>query len=115
MSHSFRNLAAGAVCACADPGSAFGLGLVRRVGIVDDEEFAWVYLNEEDWNLGPFLYFGGKPGTPMPPLGDKVARHTKGDATGQKKERPNIREVNKGRFRKLETIDQVWEALFGIA
>ena len=68
----------------------------------------WVYLNEEDWNLGPFLYFGGDPGTPMPPLGDKVARHTKGDATGEKKERPNIREINKGRFRKLETIDEVW-------
>ena len=75
----------------------------------------WVYLNEEDWNLGPFLYFGGDPGTPMPPLGDKVARHTKGDATGEKKERPNIREINKGRFRKLETIDEVWEALFGNA
>ena len=51
----------------------------------------------------------------MPPLGDKVACHTKGDATGEKKERPNMREINKGRFRKIETIDQVWEALFGIA
>ena len=75
----------------------------------------WVYLNEEDWNLGPFLYLGGEPGKPMPPLGEKVARHTKGDATGEKRERPNIREINKGRFRKLDTVEQVWEALFGIA
>ena len=75
----------------------------------------WVYLNEEDWNLGPFLYFGGDPGTPMPPLGDKVARHTKGDATGEKKERPNMREISKGRFRELETIDQLWDALFSNA
>ena len=75
----------------------------------------WVYLNAEDWNLGPFLYFGGEPGEPMPSLGDKVARHTKGDATGEKKERPNMRELNKGRFRKLETVEQVREALFGIA
>ena len=75
----------------------------------------WVYLNEEDWTLGPFLYLGGEPGKPMPPLGEKVARHTKGDATGEKKERPNIREVNKGRFTKLETVEQIWEALFGIA
>ena len=74
----------------------------------------WVYLNEEDWHLGPFLFFGGQPGKPMPPLGEKVARHTKGDATGEKKQRPNMREVNKGRFRKLDTVEQVWEALFGI-
>ena len=75
----------------------------------------WVYLNEEDWNLEPFLYFGGKPGTPMPPLGNRVARHTKGDAKGEKKDRQNMRDVNKGRFTKLETVEQVWEALFGIA
>ena len=75
----------------------------------------WVYLNQEDWSLGPFLYFGGDPGTPMPPLGDKVARHTKGDATGEKKERPNIREISKGRFRELKTIDEVWQAVFGSA
>ena len=75
----------------------------------------WVYLNEQDWNLGPFLYFGAEPGRPMPPLGEKVARHTKGDATGEKKQRPNMREVSKGRFRKLDTVQQLWEALFGIA
>ena len=74
----------------------------------------WVYLNEDDWNLGPFLYFGGEPGKAMPSLGEKVARHTKGDATGEKKQRPNMREVNKGRFRKLNTVEQIWEALFGI-
>lgn len=70
---------------------------------------------EEDWNLGPFLYLGGEPGKPMPPLGEKLARHTKGDATGEKKERPKLREVNKSRFTKLETVEQVWAALFGIA
>ena len=75
----------------------------------------WVYLNEQDWNLGPFLYFGAEPGRPMPPLGEKVARHTKGDATGEKKQRPNMREVSKGRFRQLDTVQQLWEALFGIA
>ena len=75
----------------------------------------WVYLNEEVWNLGPFMYFGAEPGRPMPPLGEKVARHTKGDATGEKKQRPNMREVSKGRFRKLDTVEHLWEALFGIA
>ena len=51
----------------------------------------------------------------MPPLGDMVARHTKADATGEKKERPNMRWVNNGRFRKVDTVEQVWEALFDIA
>ena len=46
--------------------------------------------------FGPFPFFGGETGKPMPPLGEKVARHTKGDATGEKKQRPNMREVNKG-------------------
>ena len=74
----------------------------------------WVYLDDEAWELGPFLYFGGEPGAPMPPLGEKVARHTKGDATGEKKERPNIREVNKGQFRQLDSVEELWATLFGI-
>ena len=75
----------------------------------------WVYLDDEAWELGPFLYFGGEPGAPMPPLGAKVARHTKGDATGEKqKERPNIREVNKGRFRQLDSMEELWATLFGV-
>ena len=43
------------------------------------------------------------------------ADYEKGDATGEKKHRPNIREISKGRFRKLDTVEHLWEALFGIA
>lgn len=73
----------------------------------------WVVLNDEDWSLGPFYFFGGVPGDPIPELGDKVAKHEKGDASGEKKERPMMRTVNKGNFRKLLSVEHLWEALFG--
>ena len=74
----------------------------------------WAFFEENELTLGPFLYFGGDPGAPLPSLGEKkVARHTKGDASGTKKPRPNIREVSKGKFTKLETLAELWEALFG--
>lgn len=73
----------------------------------------WVWFDPDTMELGPYLWFGGEPGEPLPPLGDRVAKHTKGDRTGHKAERPNMRVVNKGRFSKLSTIDELVEALFG--
>ena len=73
----------------------------------------WVFFDENEWDLGPFLYFWGQPGAPIPPLGEKVARHSKGDAKGIKKERPNVKRINKGRFRTLQTVEELWEVLFG--
>ncbi|MBN4046535.1 hypothetical protein JYU02_00895 [bacterium AH-315-P15] len=73
----------------------------------------WVYFDPSSMELGPFLWFGGEPGARLPPLGDRVGKHTKGDQTGKKAERPNIRILNKGEFSKLETVDAVAQALFG--
>jgi hypothetical protein len=74
----------------------------------------WVYFCESTLELGPFLFFGGCPGNPLPSLdGMKVAKHTKGDQEGFKAERPKIREINKGQFTSYKTIEQVHEALFG--
>ena len=55
-------------------GSALGSKTARQkvhVALADKPSgcVVWVYLNEEDWALGPFLYFGGEPGKPMQPLG----------------------------------------------
>lgn len=75
----------------------------------------WVFFDENDWKLGPFLYFGGEPGAPIPPLGERAVRHTKGDAKGIKKERPDLKKVGKGRFRRLDTVAALWEALFGFS
>lgn len=73
----------------------------------------WMMVDEATLKLGPFYWFGGAPGEALPPLGDRVGRHTKGDATGLKALRPGIRIIPKGRFTRLETIEQVAERLFG--
>ena len=73
----------------------------------------WVYFNQDDLILGPFLFFGGPPGEPLPDLSTlKVARHTKGDADGYKAERPDIRTINKGSFTNYKTIKELYDALF---
>jgi hypothetical protein len=74
----------------------------------------WIYFNEETLELGPYLFFGGCPGEPLPLLENaKIAKHSKGDSTGKKSERPNIRELNKGSFISYGAIADLYEALFG--
>jgi hypothetical protein len=52
----------------------------------------WVVFDARTLALGPFLWFGGPPGQPLPDISSHpVARHTKGNAEGVKAERPNIR------------------------
>ena len=73
----------------------------------------WIYFDEDTLELGPFLFFGGPAGKPLPDLGDmKVAKHTKGDAQGVKAKRPDIRIVNKGDFYAYESIGELYKALF---
>lgn len=74
----------------------------------------WVVFDEKDLSLGPFLFFGGAPGAPLPDIADfRVARHTKGNAEGYKAERPAIRQIAKNRFALHQTIDSIYAALFG--
>lgn len=74
----------------------------------------WVLFNSSTLELGPFLWFGGKPGEPLSDItGFPVAKHTKGNAEGEKKERKNIRIITKGKFTKVSSISGVIEKLFG--
>ncbi len=73
----------------------------------------WIYFDESTLELGPFYYFGDKAGSPLPSLEEvKVARHTKGDSDGLKSERPHIRELNKGQFQRIDSIQDVYQILF---
>lgn len=73
----------------------------------------WIYFDQETLQLGPFLFFGGGPNAPLPNLSAaKVARHTKGNQDGYKAERPNIRELNKGEFKRYDTVPLIFGALF---
>lgn len=74
----------------------------------------WIFFDEDSLDLGPFLFFGGRAGEPLPDLSSfKVAKHTKGDATGRKAERPNIRAIPRSRFHRYETLEELYVALFG--
>lgn len=73
----------------------------------------WMLVDPASLTTSGFLWFGGRPGEPLPSLGDKVVKHTKGNADGLKTERPGLREVRRSRFETLQDIDQLIERLFG--
>ena len=73
-----------------------------------------IQFDKESLSLGPYLYFGGAPGDPLPSLADhKIAKHTKGNAQGVKAERPNIRTVPNSAFTKIKSIHELYLQLFG--
>ena len=74
----------------------------------------WIRFDPDSMELGPYLWFGAAPHQRIPPLGDKVSRHSKGDSEGYKAERPSHRVVKKSRFEELTTINEIAERLFGI-
>ena len=73
----------------------------------------WMLFDHDTLDQAGFLWFGGKPGQPLPNLGDRIARHTKGDASGHKAKRLGFRVLNKGAFVKLESFYELTSALFG--
>ena len=74
----------------------------------------WAFLDDDSLSLGPFLFFGGEPGQRLPDLKSfSVSKHTKGNAQGFKEQRPNLRDVPKRHFKPLDTIEELWLALFG--
>lgn len=74
----------------------------------------WIKFDPSTMELGPFLWFGARPGQPAPSFGDRLARHTRADHTGMKGFRPNLRVIRRNNFQELSTIDEVAGALFGI-
>lgn len=76
----------------------------------------WMSFSPDTLDLGPFYWFGAEPGKPLPSICDfKVAKHNKGNSTGQKLERPNIRVLRRSAFSKLSTIEEVIFHLFGVS
>lgn len=62
-----------------------------------------------------YWFFGGEPGQDLPPLGSKVARHTKANMQQVKVERPNIRVLGRGAFREIASSADLFTTLFGPA
>ncbi len=74
----------------------------------------WIRFDDQTMELGPYYWFGGVCGQPVPDLGERIAKQARADSTGRKGERPTMRVLSKSRFRKIDTLDAVAEALFGI-
>jgi len=73
-----------------------------------------IQFDKDTLALGPFLWFGGVPGQPLPGLGGySIAKHTKGDAEGLKTQRPNLRVVPYSAFKQVPSIPQLVVKLFG--
>lgn len=96
--------------AATTPAQKVHLGLANKPsGCV-----VWTRFDRATMDLGPFLFFGAEPGLPLPPLeAFKMAKHTKGDKDGVKKERPNLRIVRMSQFRKIADIPALYRVLFG--
>lgn len=73
----------------------------------------WIVVTP-DLEMHSFLWFGSRPGEPIPDISDfQVTKHSKGNADGVKLERPGHRVVPRGRFEQLPTLDAVLDRLFG--
>jgi hypothetical protein len=73
----------------------------------------WISVTD-DLDLGPYYWFGGLPGQPLPELGSYAtplrATHNK---EGVRPPRPNHRLIPKGHFKRLDSLDAVLVELFG--
>jgi len=73
----------------------------------------WVEFDPQTMTLDKFYWFGGAPGTPLPALGGRISKHSRGNSLGEKNERPIHRVVPKGRFEVLDSIAALVTKLFG--
>lgn len=71
----------------------------------------WVQFDRATMQLGPFLWLGNAPKQPLPDIsGLPRGRHSRG-----KKERANVRIVNKGEFVRLSSMEELANQLFGLS
>jgi hypothetical protein len=70
---------------------------------------------DADLAIESYRWFGAeRPGDPLPDIEHfKPAKHTKGDASGRKAERRNLRVVERWRFTKVDTLDTLLHLLLG--
>lgn len=74
----------------------------------------WMLYDPLTLELGPFLWFGSAPGEPLPPLGERVGRHTKSNSEGVKAERSSVRLIPRSQFVRVNAIEELADRLFGL-
>ncbi|MDH4207555.1 MAG: hypothetical protein OEV76_01625 [Anaerolineae bacterium] len=77
----------------------------------------WMLFDPKTLQFKEFRWFGNPPGKKLPDISNKkdfpIAPHSKGNAQGEKKGRPNIRKVNKGKFDVITTSEEIIIKLIG--
>jgi hypothetical protein len=74
----------------------------------------WLTFDPATRNFSGIRWLGGRPGTPLPGLGDKVARHSRANTDGVKGYRPGHRVIPAGRFDRLDDVGHLADRLFGM-
>ena len=69
----------------------------------------WMSYDPVTLTITDYRWFGGEPGAPLPDIGDKVTRHTRGTRAG----RPSLRNVRKSRFERVGGLEELAPRLFG--
>lgn len=75
----------------------------------------WMVYDPATLQVIEYRWFGGTPGEALPDLGTKIARHAKGNATGEKTPRTGQRLVGKAMFEVLPGLAELADRLFGPA
>ncbi|PKB14121.1 hypothetical protein B0I00_2750 [Novosphingobium kunmingense] len=73
----------------------------------------WMSYDPATLAIAALRWFGDAPGEPLPELGSKVTRHSKGDSAGTKSQRPALRNVGIAKFERLDGLGALAERLFG--
>ncbi len=73
----------------------------------------WIHVDDA-LNMGPYFWFGGEPGQPLPTL-DRfgIPRRATHNKKGERPERLNHRLIPRAQFKKLDALSAVLEHLFG--
>jgi hypothetical protein len=74
---------------------------------------AWMVYDPATLRVIEYRWFGGEPGEPLPDIGSTVARHTKGNASGEKAYRTGHRLLGKTKFETLADLGELADRLFG--
>ena len=74
----------------------------------------WIVFDHETLDLGPYRWFGGAPGQPLPDIEQfPVAKHTKANSQGLKGDRPGLRSVPLKAFERVPDTAALVDRLFG--
>lgn len=75
----------------------------------------WLIHDARALTIEKLLWFGDKAGRPLPPLGDKITRHTKADMQQTKAQRPAHRDVARNRFVPIDHWSGLTDLMFDLS